>query len=332
MSNIKAIGLLSGGLDSLLAANLLTQLGIEVHAVYFRQPWDEKDPQRVRAFATQIDMTFHVVDLSQDYLDMLKSPQYGYGKAFNPCIDCHRFMVQKAGELMKETGAQFVFSGEVLAQRPMSQNKQTLPLIEKGTGLEGYLLRPLSAKLLAETIPEKQGWVDREQMLAISGRSRSEQLRLAEEWGIKHFFPTGGGCLITEVPFGNRMKDFLSWPYREPKEVAVLKWGRYFRFNENVVVIVGRDQRENELLERYAHDQDYMIRCENFPGPQALIKSIKIPDEDVLARAAGLVQHFSKFKNKEPQEVVAIKKASSDFHKKIMAQKISDREFKDWVR
>jgi len=329
---IQAVGLFSGGLDSVLASQLLQRQGIVVHAVYFRQPWTEKDPGQVRQIAESLSLPFHVIDLGRDYLEMLLSPRYGYGKAFNPCTDCHHFMVRKAAALMRRIGGKFVFTGEVLGQRPMSQRRQCLELVERDSGLEGYLLRPLSAHLLEETIPERQGWVNRAALLGLSGRSRSPQLALARQWGIDGFFPTGGGCLITEIPFGARLKDFLSWPYRDPKETAVLKWGRYFRLCPEAFVMIGRDQRENDLLESQACGGDWIIRLSGErPGPLALLKSAVRPDEDLLRLAGGLVQRFSKFRE-VPCEVECFQAGHADILHTLLARPCSEAELESFQR
>lgn len=328
---MKAVGLFSGGLDSVLSAKLMKDLGFEVYSLYFRQPWQEKDPERIRKIAEGIEVNFHIIDLGQDYLDMLVSPRYGYGKAFNPCVDCHQFMVRKAGEFMQEIGASFVFTGEVVGQRPMSQRRQCLPLVEKGTGLEGYLLRPMSAKLLDETIPEQKGWVDRNKLLEISGRSRKEQLKLAKKWGVEGFLPTGGGCLITEIPFGARMKDFLSWPYRDPKETAVLKWGRYFRLNDDFIAIVGRSRQENELLMEHAHEDDHFVELADVSGPLLLLKGPQ-PNEYIFSLAGGMVQRYSKLRDSGPELIEYTKASDQGDSRTILAKKVSDEEIKSLER
>jgi len=329
---IKAVGLFSGGLDSVLASELLRRQGIEVHALYFRQPWMETDPQQVRQIAASIRVPFHVIDLGREYLNMLLSPRYGYGKAFNPCTDCHHFMVKCAGDVMRGLGAKFVFTGEVLGQRPMSQRRPCLELVERDSGLEGYLLRPLSAHLLPETIPEREGWVDRTSLLGLSGRSRSPQLALARQWGIDGFFPTGGGCLITEIPFGARLRDFLNWPYRDPGETAVLKWGRYFRLSPETIVMLGRDQRENDLLEAHACPGDFVIRLAGQrPGPLALLKSTAEPDPAVLALAGGLVQRFCKFREGDCA-VDCLKAGSCGVPQTIIVRPCSTSELESFQR
>jgi tRNA U34 2-thiouridine synthase MnmA/TrmU len=328
---MKAVGLFSGGLDSALSAKLISDLGIEVHAAYFRQPWFESDLGKIRNLAEEIGVHFHVIDLKQDYLEMLQQPQHGYGKAFNPCVDCHQFMVRKAGELMKEIGAKFVFTGEVVGQRPMSQRKACLPLVEKDTGLEGYVLRPLSAQLLDPTVPETEGWVDRNKLLAISGRGRREQMDLAKKWGIEGFIPTGGGCLVTQRPFGARMKDFLQWGCRDPQETVVLKWGRYFRLNEKYVAIAGRDKQENDLLERYAHPEDHLLRFIDRQGPLLLLKG-KGPGDEIFSLAGGIVQRYSKARAKDPEKVFYQHVTDSKQNGTVVSVKPSGQDLKAWER
>jgi len=328
---MKAIGLFSGGLDSALSAKIISLMGIEVTAVYFCQPWQEADLKKIQAVADGVGVHFKVIDLGQDYVDMIMSPEHGYGKGLNPCIDCHRMMICKAAELMKEIGAAFVFTGEVVGQRPMSQRKACLPLVERGTGIEGYVLRPLSAKLLEPTIPEQNGWVDREKLFNISGRGRREQMDLADQLGIREYLPTGGGCLVTDPHFGACLKDFLSWNYRDPKESAVLKWGRYFRLNELFIAIVGRDQRENSLLVQHAHPQDVIVRMAEAQGPVVLLKGTD-PDEKIFGLAGGLAQQFSKSRDLPPQRVEHFSVSHEGRPQYIKALKIDEKDMQTMER
>ncbi|HRZ40964.1 MAG TPA: tRNA 4-thiouridine(8) synthase ThiI, partial [Candidatus Omnitrophota bacterium] len=251
-------------------------------------------------------------------------PQYGYGGAFNPCIDCHRFMVRRAAEYMKEVGADFVFTGEVVGQRPMSQLKRCLPLIDKDTEIEGRLLRPLSAKLLDETIPEREGMVDRSRLLGLSGRSRKSQFDLAQKYGITGFSPPAGGCLLTEKPFGNRFKDFLDGICRDAKETSALCFGRYFRVDRKCAVIIGRDQEENASLEACAVRGDCIVELINVGAPLALVKGAEI-SEDVLQISAGISQYFSKAKG-APAEVASCRFIGEERRMNTTARKLSERD------
>ncbi len=291
--SVKAVGLISGGMDSILAVKLVQDQRIEVYAVYFVMPWGQGNLTRCQGLAAQLGVHFKESYLGNEYLEMLKNPQYGYGSAFNPCIDCHRFMVQRAAEYMKDIGADFVFTGEVMGQRPMSQVKRCLPLIDKGTEIEGKLVRPLSARLLDETIPEREGLIDRSKLLGLSGRSRKAQFDLAKQFGITGFSAPAGGCLLTEKPFGNRLKDFLSGICRDAKETNALCFGRYFRINEQCAVMIGRDEQENLALEACGFEGDYVIELPEIAAPLALVKGSGI-SEDVLQISAGIIQYFSK--------------------------------------
>ncbi|MFP4473323.1 MAG: tRNA 4-thiouridine(8) synthase ThiI [Candidatus Omnitrophota bacterium] len=301
--NIKAVALFSGGLDSSLAIKLVKDQGIDVYGLHCVMPWGEGNLKRCERAAEKLGIVFHPVYLGNEYFDMLKNPRHGYGRAINPCIDCHRYMVIQAGRYMAEIGAKFLFSGEVIGQRPMSQRKAALPLIERDTGLEGLLLRPLSAQRLPETIPERQGLIDRTRLLDISGRSRKKQFALAEEWGITDFANPAGGCLLTEKHFAGRMRDFLSFPYHDARESAVLCYGRYLRLDHDHILIVGRNQTDNQALREQAYADDWLLKLKGVPGPTALLKGLGSPDEELLARAAGAVQWFSKCRGREPMLV-----------------------------
>jgi len=328
---MKALGLFSGGLDSALSARMMKEFGLDVHVVYCCQPWQEADLDKIQCIAEGVGAAFHVMNFGQDYFDMLLNPRHGYGKAFNPCIDCHRFMVRKAAGLMREIGAEFVFTGEVVGQRPMSQRKACLPLIEQETGLEGYLLRPLSARLLDPTLPEKNGWVDRRRFLALSGRGRRTQLALAKTYGIKDFLQPAGGCLLTDAHFGKCLKDFLSWDYHDPRESAAVKWGRYFRINDDFIAIVGRDKRENELLISHAYPEDHIIRMAEASGPFALLKG-KNPGEEILSAAGGLVQRFSKSRNKKEERIFYESVSDTGRKGHVTAVRVSDQDLKKMER
>ena len=295
----KAVGLLSGGLDSALAAKLLLDQGIEVHAVSIAMPWGCGAPSRVVKLAEKLGMPLKIIPLADDYLSILTKPKYGFGSAHNPCIDCHIYMVKKAAAYMKEIGASFVFTGEVLGQRPMSQRRKCLDWVEQDGGIPGRLLRPLSAKLLPATIPEQEGIVDREKLLDISGRARRPQYDLALKLGVDGFSSPGGGCLLTEKLFGERLKDALKHGCRDIASSAVLGIGRYFRVDDDTFVILGRDQNENEKLIKFAMPEDVLVRPMVFPGPVALLRAKAVTEAHVTL-AAGLSQFYSKSKGKDP--------------------------------
>jgi tRNA U34 2-thiouridine synthase MnmA/TrmU len=274
---IKVLVLLSGGLDSILAVKLLLEQGIEVEAINFRTNFC--GPSKARPAAKILGVPLREVDIRQDFLAVLKKPKHGYGAGLNPCIDCHALMLKKAGEIMRAEGAcpepgrriDFIATGEVLGERPMSQHKRALKIVEKEAGLEGYLLRPLSAKLLEPTIPEIDGRVDREKLLDISGRSRKRQMELAVRYGIKNYPTPAGGCALTEKGFAQRLGELINnKPDFDATDVDLIKIGRHF-FIKNAQIILGRNQQENEILKSARKENDVFIIPINFSGPEALI-------------------------------------------------------------
>ncbi|MEJ2169714.1 MAG: tRNA 4-thiouridine(8) synthase ThiI, partial [Desulfobacterales bacterium] len=218
-----------------------------------------------------LELPLRVVDISFDHLCMLRNPKHGYGSHMNPCIDCHALMLREAGEIMRRENGHFVFSGEVLGQRPLSQNKAALATVARESGLNELLLRPLSAKLLPITLPEREGWVNRDQLLDISGRSRKRQMEMAREFGISEYPTPAGGCLLTEEGFSRRLQDlFAHEPNPELREIELLKVGRHFRLDSGVKLVVGRNQLENQIIDSLMHPGDLHIVCADRPGPTVL--------------------------------------------------------------
>ncbi|NLE65301.1 MAG: hypothetical protein GX606_05245 [Elusimicrobia bacterium] len=303
--------MLSGGLDSALACCVLKDQGIEVHAVYIAMPWGCGNETRAKRIAEDLAIPLKVIPLGDDYLPILTDPKFGFGSAHNPCVDCHIYMVKKAAEHMREIHGAFVFTGEVVGQRPMSQRRECLGWVERESGLEGRILRPLSASFLDPTIPENEGVVDRTRLPSINGRSRKAQYALAEKYGLKHFAQPGGGCLLTEKHFGERLGDVLGRGVSTIAETAVLGLGRYFRLSEDAFVILGRDQKENEGIIARALAEDWIIRPFSFPGPVALLRARDVSQE-MLAKAAGLCQYFSKSREQAPRPVKAWRGSSVD--------------------
>ncbi|MDF1525809.1 MAG: thiamine biosynthesis protein [bacterium] len=286
-----ALGLLSGGLDSMLAAELLRRQGIKVTAIIFQTPFFGST--KGVAAATQLDIPYRIEDITVDHLVMVKSPHYGYGKNMNPCIDCHAMMFAKAGELMEELGAHFLFSGEVLGQRPMSQNLKALKLVEEASGYQGLILRPLSAKLLLETDPERDGLVDRKQMLDIQGRSRKRQMQMAQDWGLSEYPAPGGGCLLTDPGFSVRLDElFDTNPSADPIDVEKLKLGRHFRLPGGSKAVVGRHHKDNEDLKPLIRAGDIQLKQSDAPGPLTILDP-NASEQDILA-AAALTARYTK--------------------------------------
>jgi len=267
---MKAIALISGGLDSTLAAKLIKEQGIEVIGLRFKMPFC---PPRNKDFS-DIGIDIREANISDGFLEMMKNPRYGYGSQMNPCIDCKILMLCKAKEFMEQYGAKFIITGEVLGQRPMSQHKQALLNIAKRAGLEGLVLRPLSARLLPETIPEKEGWVKRDNLLSFSGRGRKQQIELARIFGIKEYAQPAGGCLLTDPEFSKRFKDIVSHEGLNQNNVELLKLGRHFRFSERAKLIVGRNEKENARLSDLAGENDYLFMPYEIAGPTALGRGV----------------------------------------------------------
>jgi len=291
---IGAVCLLSGGLDSALALGIVKDQGVRVLALNFSGPFGGCTEERASAaqqVASSLGVPLEVMRLKEEYLEIVKAPRYGYGSNVNPCIDCHIYMLREAGRVMAREGASFVVTGEVLGQRPMSQRLDTLRKIEKASGLAGLILRPLSAKVLEESIPEARGWVRREDMLGISGRSRREQLSLAREKGLVGYSAPAGGCLLTDPRFAQRVRDLLAHGNLTLEQADLLRIGRHFRLANDSKLIVGRNQSENERLARAWRSGQVLLVTEDCPGPTAILDGCAA-DRD-LGAAAAVVARYS---------------------------------------
>ncbi|CAO0822126.1 tRNA 4-thiouridine(8) synthase ThiI [Desulfarculales bacterium] len=266
----RALGLLSGGLDSILACLALRRAGVEVSAISFASPFFNADKAHAAAAAYGIPLT--VLEVGPAHLEqVVKNPRYGYGSNMNPCIDCHAYMFRQAGAIMEREGFAFLFSGEVLGQRPMSQNKQALATVAKHSGQGPRILRPLSALVLAPTAMEESGLVDRSLLLGLSGRSRKPQMALAVELGVRDYPAPAGGCLLTEPGFSRRLKDLLGHdPAAGVELVELLKHGRHLRLSSTAKLIVGRNQAENQILEGLATASAQRLVAMGVPGPLGL--------------------------------------------------------------
>lgn len=304
---MRCLALFSGGLDSMLAIKLISLQGIEVIAlnmnIGFGSKTDISETMRRRAKIAGAD--FKVIDVRENYIkDILFSPKYGYGKNFNPCIDCHGFMFRTAKSLLKEFDASFLITGEVLGQRPMSQRANAIKSVTKLSGdEENLILRPLCAKLMQPTKPELEGWVDREKLYGISGRSRDTQLALAQSFGWDDFEKPGGGCLLTDVNFTKKMRDFIKFDTLELDDINVLKNGRQLRLPENTKLIIGRDEAENERIEKIKSDKYLFIKAANdVPGPSALLRANATENDKKLARQ--IVLSFSKTNKDEKYDII----------------------------
>ncbi|MCK4547610.1 MAG: tRNA 4-thiouridine(8) synthase ThiI [Candidatus Eisenbacteria sp.] len=287
---VKAVGLFSGGLDSVLAARLLMNQQIEVHALTLESPFFGSE-RGIRAGAV-MGIPVEVRDVTDLICRLVEDPPHGHGKNLNPCLDCHAMMFREAGVFMEEMGADFLFSGEVLGQRPFSQNYQAMLQVADLSGYGQYIVRPLSARLLPRTKPEEEGSVDREKLLDIQGRSRARQMALAYEWGIKEYASPAGGCCLTDPGFCGRLSDLLR--HNRPldrRAVRLLKYGRHFRLGERVKAIVGRKHSENQALEGLSIPEDVVLEVQTYPGPTVLVTGPA--DAGDVHRAAELAVRYS---------------------------------------
>jgi tRNA-uridine 2-sulfurtransferase len=319
---VKAIGLFSGGLDSILAAKIVMTQGVEVLGVTCTTPFFS--PEKARAAAKKIGLSLIEVDITKEHINLLKSPKYGYGKNMNPCIDCHILMLKIAGRIMVDREADFIFTGEVLGQRPMSQTRQSLHVVAKNSGYEGYILRPLSALLLPETRPEIECKVDRQRLLAIKGKGRKDQIQLARHYGIDHYSPPAGGCLLTDPMFSRRLRDLFQHNIDfHVRDIELLKYGRHFRINEFSKAIVGRNSLDNEELQKLSDKEDVVIHVMQFPGPTTIVPHGG--NEITISFAASLCSLYSDAPKNE--EVTALcRKGNTISHIRVKAALRDDIE------
>ncbi|MBC7327597.1 tRNA 4-thiouridine(8) synthase ThiI [bacterium] len=322
--NKRAIVLLSGGLDSALALRLLMEQGIDVIAVHFVSPFF-RSSWAVR-LAQEWNVPLVEIDITEDILKLLKSPPHGFGSQMNPCIDCHALMLRKAKELMEKFNASFVATGEVLGERPMSQNKGSLRIVEKESGLEGLLLRPLSAKLLPPTIPEKEGLVDREKLLDIKGRSRKIQMELVDRFGIKDYPSPAGGCLLTDPQFAKRLKDLMDNDELSKDNVNLLKIGRHFRLGKGLKLVVGRNKEENQKLKELVREDDVFLEAISHKGPDAILRG-QVSEEDV--ELAGRI--LARYSDLGEGEKLRVKVSRKGEERMIEVDKLEEKEIRKWM-
>jgi len=308
-----AVGLYSGGLDSILAIRIIRNQGFKVIAVHFKTPFTielYKDRKNDTPFQNDSGIILKRIFLGREYIGLLKNPRYGYGKHFNPCIDCHLMMVRKAKNIMENYGAGFVFSGEVIGERPMSQRKDALRIIERDSGLEGRLVRPLSAQLLPESIPEREGVLDRTKLFAIQGRSRKTQLRMAEQWGITDFETPGGGCSLTERNVAGRVKESLEHGEDTLFDMLMIKMGRHFRTAEGDKIVAGRDEKENEKLLKFTANKGMKLTVKDFSSTYVYVRNTE--NSTALEKAARICARYSVARKKKIAEVYYWKKDFKD--------------------
>jgi len=316
----KAVSLISGGLDSMLATKAIMEQGIHVEGINFFTGFcveghthairkkDKDKPKRNNALwvAEQLGIKLHIVDVIEPYKDVLLNPKHGYGANMNPCLDCKCFMVNQAMQWIKENDFDFIITGEVVGQRPMSQRADTMPVVQKESGAGDLLVRPLCAKKLPPTLPEREGWLDREKLFEFSGRTRKPQMALAEQYNFTDYAtPAGGCCFLTDEVYSRKLVDM--WKARSDREydlddIMLLKVGRHIRPRPNFKLIVGREEGENKYMEGYKK-QFAHLRCTSHTGPLVLVDGSMSDDDLVLA--AQLTARFGKGKTADEVTVEA---------------------------
>ncbi|MBI4336148.1 MAG: 7-cyano-7-deazaguanine synthase [Candidatus Omnitrophica bacterium] len=333
--NKRAVMLLSGGLDSTLAAKMMLEQGIELEAINFVTTFctcTKKGCQhQASKVAKELGIKITVKNITQEYLDVVRNPRFGYGSGVNPCIDCRVFTFRKAKEFMEKTGASFIVTGEVMGERPMSQRRDAMMIIERESALKGLIVRPLSAKLFDPTIPEEAGLVDREKLLAISGRSRKPQMELAEKLNITEYPCPAGGCLLTDPQFSERAKDLLAHNEFLLDNILLLKAGRHFRWSKSCKLVVGRNENENEIIFGLSNKKDILMNAKDLPGPLALLRG-EVTAEDVslaLRITARYVDRTKTDDGKEKSVFMEYWDAESENKSLIEAHPLSDQEITD---
>jgi hypothetical protein len=344
---IQAVGLFSGGLDSILACRIIAEQGIQVRALKFVTPFFDHDllarqEEYQQEVKEKYGLNVELVDLSAGYIELLRNPSHGFGKNFNPCIDCKIMMLSRAKELMEEYGASFLVTGEVLGQRPMSQRRDTLNLIERDADCRDILLRPLSAQLMSPSLPEREGFVDRERLYRFSGRGRKPQIALARELGITDFPAPAGGCVLTDPNLAARIRRFYEGLFLIGKEeittadIQLLLLGRQFRLPGGHWLILGRNEQENERLAECCEEDDWLLSMPERPGPTALLRrgstliTLSEEREKILNAVAGLVVRYGrKVKGAFLPGEVLFQEGS--VQNMLQADVLADEVFQDWI-
>ncbi len=342
----KAVALISGGLDSMLAVKVIQEQGIHVEGINFftgfcveghthavrKKHQDKQKRNNALWVAEQLGIKLHIVDVVEEYKDILLNPAHGYGKNVNPCLDCKTFMVKKAVQWIKEHDFDFIITGEVVGQRPMSQRRETMPVVAKESGGNDLLVRPLSAKQLPETLPEREGWLDREKLYDFSGRTRKPQMALAAKFGFKDYAqPAGGCCMLTDENYAIKLQDM--WHNRpsrdyELDDIIMLKMGRHFRLAPHLKLIIGREEGENRFMQGYKN-QFMSIHPTSHPGALCLVDGEFKSDEE-RDQALALVARYSQGKN-DPQVKLVIRQSTGEEQEYSISPMLPEDINKDWL-
>jgi len=335
---IKAIGLLSGGLDSIVATKLILEQGIEVEAVNFVTVFCTCTSKGSTCLASQkaaeqLNVPLKVIDISEEYLEVIKRPKYGYGSGMNPCLDCRIFCFKKAKQYMEEAGASFIFTGEVLGQRPMSQRREAMNIIERDSGLTGYLVRPLSAKFFPPTIIEEKGGLKRDSLLAVSGRSRKSQISFAKKFDIKDYPCASGGCLLTVKDFANRMRDLMKHnPDFNLADVNLLKYGRHFRVSPRIKLVVGRNESENHKIAALKKEDDIIFHAQEPLGPVSLLRGASTHgvESEFINEAASVTARYALGEGKDGEVKIRYFGARLGEDKYLKAKPVDEAKLNLW--
>ncbi len=342
----KAVALISGGLDSMLAVKVIQEQGIHVEGINFftgfcveghthavrKKHQDKQKRNNALWVAEQLGIKLHIVDVVEEYKDILLNPAHGYGKNVNPCLDCKTFMVKKAVQWIKEHDFDFIVTGEVVGQRPMSQRRETMPVVARESGGNDLLVRPLSAKQLPETLPEREGWLDREKLYDFNGRTRKPQMALAAKFGFKDYAqPAGGCCMLTDENYAVKLQDM--WHHRpsrdyELDDIIMLKMGRHFRLAPHLKLIIGREEGENRFMQGYKN-QFMSIYPTSHPGALCLVDGEFKSDEE-RDQALALVARYSQGKN-DPQVNLVIRQSTGEEQEYSISPMLPDNINKDWL-
>jgi tRNA-specific 2-thiouridylase len=328
----KVVALLSGGLDSQLAVRMMQEQGFDVSAVAIKTPFCDFDCGRgcgfeIRERADDLNVNLKTVYLGDEYIEMLKHPKHGIGAGFNPCVDCRSMMFEAAKKHMEEIGAEFIISGEVLGQRPMSQHAPALRTIEKETGLLGKIVRPLSAALLPETEPEKNGLIKRENLGMIKGRTRKAQLQMAKKYGIENPPNAGGGCLLTDPTFGLRAKDlFEHIETPSINDIDLLKIGRHLRLDNATKLVIGRNKDENEMIKAIALSNDILLEARDHMGPVSILRGKS--SEKYIEFASSVTLRYSDSPKGEKNYVKVERTSQIDYLMVVPAEEESYIKFR----
>ena len=327
MKPIKALSLFSGGLDSILSCRVIMEQGIEVKALHFITPFfgyqkKGREEEVIEQARRNYGIDLAIIDISEEYMEVAKHPRYGYGKNFNPCLDCKIFLFSKARECLAQEGASFLITGEVIGQRPMSQRRDTLNIVERDSGTKGILLRPLCARHLQPTTPEREGWVDRSRLLDFMGRGRKSQMALAAHYGITNYPTPAGGCLLADPIISARVRwTFNSFQESGVQEMLLTSLGRHFALAEKTLLVVGRFEKENVQIAQLGRQGDMLLELLDRPGPVSLLRGPRT--QEIIRTAASITAYHSKARE-EKQVEVSFSEVDSGLQEVLKADPLSE--------